>query len=161
MQVNFSDKKVIRTKNSIFIAGPTHRKNLYSGSYRNDAVNFLDRIGFDGVVYIPDFEEGKLSQYEKDTQMEWEWEALHTAGCIMFWIPRSIENEMPGFTTNIEFGTYLQERPEAIVYGRPDEAEKMEYLDWLWIKVKGKEARIYNDLHQTCRAAIECCKRNV
>lgn len=37
---------------------------------------------------------------------------------------------MPAFTTNVEFGYWLH--TGKVVYGRPDGAEKIKYLDWLY-----------------------------
>lgn len=157
MIVNFSDKEVIPCENSIFLAGPTHREKLYASSWRNEAVSILEKLGFDGVVYIPDYEETNLKETEKFGQMEWEWKAMNGAGCILFWIPRKVQEGMPAFTTNVEFGTYLSAKPKQIVYGRPEDAEKMSYLDWLYQKRKGA-APIYNSLEETCKAAMENLK---
>ena len=37
---------------------------------------------------------------------------------------------MPAFTTNVEFWYWLH--TGKVVYGRPDNAEKIKYLDWLY-----------------------------
>ena len=37
---------------------------------------------------------------------------------------------MPAFTTNVEFGYWLH--TGKVLYGRPDEAKKIKYLDWLY-----------------------------
>ena len=37
---------------------------------------------------------------------------------------------MPGFTTNVEFGYWLSSKK--VLYGRPDSACKVKYLDWLY-----------------------------
>ena len=47
----------------------------------------------------------------------------------MFWIPRSLP-DMPAFTTNVEFGYWLHSNK--VIYGRPDDAVKIKYLDWLY-----------------------------
>ena len=54
---------------------------------------------------------------------------------------------MPAFTTNVEFGYYV--RNPKVVYGRPDSAEKMKYLDRLF-KRHHSEGIIYNDLRELC-----------
>ena len=36
----------------------------------------------------------------------------------------------PAFTTNVEFGQWIH--TGKILYGRPDEARKIKYLDWLY-----------------------------
>lgn len=47
----------------------------------------------------------------------------------MFWIPRSLP-DMFAFTTNVEFGYWLHSGK--VIYGRPDNAAKIKYLDWLY-----------------------------
>lgn len=37
---------------------------------------------------------------------------------------------MPAFTTNVEFGYWLH--TGKVLYGRPDNARKIKYLDWLY-----------------------------
>ena len=37
---------------------------------------------------------------------------------------------MPAFTTNVEFGYWMHSKK--IIYGRPDNAVKIKYLDWLY-----------------------------
>jgi hypothetical protein len=59
----------------------------------------------------------------------WERIALTEATVIMFWIPRSLP-DMPAFTTNVEFGYWLSSGK--VIYGRPDNASKIKYLDWLY-----------------------------
>ncbi len=57
---------------------------------------------------------------------------LEEANLIMFWVPRNMET-MPGLTTNVEFGLYL--KTGKIIYGRPDNSERNNYLDELYKSV--------------------------
>lgn len=59
----------------------------------------------------------------------WERIGLTNASVIAFWIPRYLP-DMPAFTTNVEFGYWLH--TGKVVYGRPNDAEKIKYLDWLY-----------------------------
>lgn len=45
---------------------------------------------------------------------------------------------MPAFTTNVEFGLWLEKKKNLIV-GWPPEAEKVKYLAWLLKKKRGLE----------------------
>ena len=54
---------------------------------------------------------------------------MNVSNVISFWIPRKLP-EMPAFTTNIEFGYWL--KSGKIIYGRPNNAEKIRYLDWIY-----------------------------
>ena len=154
MQVIYVDgEQPVITTPSIFLAGPTPRDST-TLSWRPDAIEIFKELNFEGQVYIP--ENGDYnSQFEYYNQVEWEWDHLHGASVILFWVPREILR-MPAFTTNVEFGFYVANRPERCVYGRPDWAEKKGYLDWLFEKNTGKKPE--NDLKTTIIQAIELTK---
>ena len=82
-------------------------------------------------------------------QTMWERKALTEATVIMFWIPRSLPN-MPAFTTNVEFGYWIHSGK--IIYGRPDNAEKIKYLDWLYKEDYNKEP--INNLEELLKESI-------
>ncbi len=127
MIVNYSEQKIITGEKSIFLAGPTPRdKNTIS--WRNEAIKILEKLGFDGIVYVPEYSTWKPKADYVDQAM-WERDGLSNATIIVFWIPRHLPN-MPAFTTNVEFGYWLHSGK--IIYGRPNEAEKIKYLDWLY-----------------------------
>lgn len=127
MIVNYSDKEVMKGAKSIFLAGPTPR-NKETTSWRPEAIEILDSLEFDGIVYIPE-DEIKGRVVDNDKQFAWELEALKEATTIVFWVPRKLP-EMPAFTTNVEFGYWL--RTNKVIYGRPDNAEHTGYLDRLY-----------------------------
>lgn len=135
MNIDFSDEffpeMVIK---SIFLAGPSPRSATEfwrKNDWRKEAIKFLEANGYDGTVYIPipknKFfnQDSNDSSWSYDDQIEWECKARARADALVFWIPR--QKEMPGLTTNIEFGEDLH-KPN-IFYGRPDEAESCRYLD--------------------------------
>ncbi len=127
MQINYSDQEVIKGKKSIFLAGPTPRgENALS--WRNEACKKLENLGFDGVVFVPEYSTWKPKADYVDQAM-WERIALTEADVIVFWIPRHLP-DMPAFTTNVEFGYWLH--TNKVLYGRPNDAEKIKYLDWLY-----------------------------
>lgn len=127
MIINYSNQEVIKNQKAIFLAGPTPRdKNIIS--WRTEALKILADQGFDGVVYIPENSDGSPKEDYVD-QAFWEREALSSASVIAFWIPREIST-MPAFTTNVEFGYWINRNK--IIYGRPQNARKIKYLDWLY-----------------------------
>ena len=127
MKINYSDQVIHKNKKSIFLAGPTPRdKNILS--WRKEACRNLRTFGFNGLVYVPEYSTWKTKNNYNDQAM-WEREALKQATVIVFWIPRSLP-EMPGFTTNVEFGYWLHTKK--VLYGRPNSATKIKYLDWLY-----------------------------
>ena len=139
MKINYSDQEVIKGEKSIFLAGPTPRGED-AISWRSEACEILEKLGFDGVVYVPEYSTWKPKADYVDQAM-WEREALTSATVILFWVPRKLP-EMAAFTTNVEFGYWLHSGK--VIYGRPDDASKTKYLDWLY-KVDCNEDP-YNDL---------------
>ena len=127
MTINYSDQEVIKGKKSIFLAGPTPRGENVA-SWRTEACQILEQIGFDGVVYVPEYSTWKPKEDYVDQAM-WERIALTDATVILFWIPRKLP-DMAAFTTNVEFGYWLHSGKA--IYGRPNNASKIEYLDWLY-----------------------------
>lgn len=127
---------------SIFLAGPTYSDG--HPGWRANAIAHLKHRCFDGVVYSPEpFAADKNSQYE------WETEALVNATCIAFWIPRDLD-VLPGFTTNIEFGHWM--RSGKCVLGYPENAPKMDYIAWWARKL---EIPVRYDLAETLDLAMK------
>lgn len=79
----------------------------------------------------------------------WEREALTEATVIIFWIPRRLP-DMTAFTTNVEFGYWLHSGK--VIYGRPYDATKIKYLDWLYKEDYNKSP--INDLDELLKEAI-------
>lgn len=148
MIINYSDEKVKNGEKSIFLAGPTPRKPEQI-SWRKEACKILEENGFDGIVYIPEYSSWKPKENYNDQAM-WEREALTAATTILFWIPRSLP-DMPAFTTNVEFGYWLH--TGKVIYGRPEEAVKKTYLDWLYELDYGEKP--YDNLEELLKAAMK------
>ena len=129
------------TKACVFLAGPTPRSSLVP-SWRHEALNWF-QMGHPDVrpylsqmaLILPEGEDGTFHG-NGDAQNEWEYRAIEACDVLAFWIPRSF-GELPGFTTNVEFGLWL-DKPR-VVYGRPDHAKKILYLDWLFRKRKRQD----------------------
>jgi hypothetical protein len=111
-----------RAERVLFLAGPTPRDATVA-SWRFEALALLRALGFNGTVFVPEDERGGMSG-EYNEQVEWERRALDRSDVIVFWVPRSMKN-MPGLTTNDEFGTYKGR--SRLVFGAPSDAEKVRY----------------------------------
>ena len=148
MKINYSDQEVIKGKKSIFLAGPTPRSESVV-SWRTEACKILKELGFDGVVFVPEYSTWK-PKADYTEQAMWERIALTEATVILFWIPRSLP-DMPAFTTNVEFGYWLH--TNKVIYGRPENAEKVKYLDWLYKLDYNEEP--YNKLDELLKMAIK------
>lgn len=149
MIVNYSDRPVIKGEKSIFLAGPTPR-SLDVETWRKEAIEILEKIGFDGIVYYPELE-NDTRVFDYNNQTWWEREALYNADVIIFWVPRS--KNMPAFTTNVEFGYWLAKNSDKVLYGRPDDSEKNKYLDWLYETETSKTP--LNNLEELLRKAVK------
>lgn len=148
MIINYSDQDVIKGKKSIFLAGPTPRsKDIIS--WRKMACELLRLNGFDGVVYVPEFSDNSEKEDYTDQAM-WERSALIDSTVILFWIPRDLK-DLPAFTTNVEFGYYIH--TGKIIYGRPENAVKTKYLDWLYEVDYGKKP--YDNLGDLIKSSID------
>lgn len=148
---------------SVFLAGPTVRGNQpHLTSWRFEAVEEFKRQGFEGDLIIPEFTSKTESDKGKDWIPRWEYNGLKKADCILFWIPRT--RELIALTTNMEFGYWQGREPQKMIYGRPDDAYRMGYLDVMWEKVAGEnnqyEPFIYNTLETTITASINKANEN-
>lgn len=159
MIINFSNEPVKKNIKSIFLAGPTLRGEPYDNSWRKYACKKLNELGFDGLVYIPEFETGNMKP-DLTEQASWEREGLQNATIILFYIPRKFP-DLPGFTTNVEFGMWLAKKPKSCELCIPKNAEKINYLKWLWnIELPGKP--IYTDLDEALSAIVmNLCEQTV
>ena len=110
--------------------------------------HYVEDLGYDGIVYVPEYSTWKPKEDYVDQAM-WERNALTAASVIVFWLPRDLET-MPGFTTNVEFGYWLPSKK--VIYGRPDGAPKIKYLDWLYELDYGVKA--CNDLMSLLESAV-------
>ena len=58
---------------------------------------------------------------------------------------------MPAFTTNVEFGYWIH--TGKILYGRPNDAKKIKYLDWLYKTDTSNEP--YTSLEDLLNSSME------
>lgn len=133
MQLIYSDDPALKTpeSNSIFLAGPTPRSSDVP-SWRPEFLHKLEILKFDGIVCIPEYSHGFAgTDVDYLAQVNWERKCLYFSHVILFWVPRSL-TDMPAFTTNIEFGYWMAKDPKKVCYGRPNDAVKNDYLDWLY-----------------------------
>jgi hypothetical protein len=133
---------------TIFLAGPTVRKGEVS--WRQAALYYLSKEEYDGAVFVPEPAptSGPIRTWNDETQIQWEEDCLTVAKCIMFWIPRNIK-DMPGLTTNVEWGVW--QKSGKVVLGYPYDAEKVNYLTHY---AKKYGVPIFHTLEDTVRAAI-------
>lgn len=120
-------------KQTVFLAGPTVRGNQpHLTSWRNEAITLFRKMRFAGNLIIPEFKDKRESdQYRYDLPV-WEFSCLQKSDVIMFWVQRT--RELIGLTTNCEFGYWMARSRMKMVYGRPDDAYRISYLDIMWVE---------------------------
>lgn len=152
MHIFYSDSPIPqKMTHSIFLLGPSPRGKSDT-HWRLQAIEILKELNFQGEVFVPipknKFYGGEdESSWTYINQIEWECQFRRIADKLVFWVPRSIEEGLPGFTTNVEFGEDLSSGK--MLYGRPDSAQKCRYLD-----ERRKGQKIYNDLKELLSAAV-------
>ncbi len=131
---------------SIFLAGPSPHHNTVE-SWRPKAIRILQNLGYDGGVFIPEPENLEWNG-DYNHQIEWEWKVAALATCIVFWVPREMQN-MPAFTTNIEWGKWYESGK--VVLGYPENTPKMSYFDFC---AKKNNIPVSNNLEDTLKSAL-------
>lgn len=147
MQVVYTGESAPESlEKSIFLAGPTPRSKRVA-SWRPEALHILEELGYNGVVFVPEYPNGVVKP-DYMGQVEWEEKYLNMADCILFWVPRKIKG-MPAFTTNIEWGVW--ENSGKVVFGAPTWAAKVEYQKYYAKKLK---VPLFDNLKGTIQAAL-------
>ena len=143
---------------SMFLAGPVPRKE-YELSWKNEALEILDSMGYNGVVYIPENRnpEQKEGNLDLQAQLDWEYTCMCACDAIVFWIPREMRSdfEMIGLTTNVEFGRFLNSNK--LFCGCPDEAPRMEYLKL----ISRDKYEWHNTLEDTLKSVVQYLGRGM
>lgn len=116
---------------SLFLAGPSLRPGQDGISWRKKALQILEIMAYDGVVFIPEARDGNFEDFNYQTQILWETKCLRIADNILFYINRNIDNGLLGLTTNEEFGQWKQSGKCVLVTELT--ADNVRYQEW-WAK---------------------------
>lgn len=136
-----------RFSKSIFLAGPSPR-GQEDVNWRPEALQILEELGYDGVVFVPLPRTGDWS-HGYDNQVDWELQHLHMSDVVAFWVPRDTK-KLPAYTTNVEYGMFF-DTGKAIL-GYPPEAQKMRYLAHL---AQQEFVPMASTLKDTLKLAVE------
>lgn len=147
MKIKYYGDDIEKNEKSLVLCGPTPRDSS-TPSWRPEAIEMLEKLGFEGTVFVPEYSSSIRFDSYID-QVEWERNVYTNCTVILFWVPRHFPN-MPGFTTNVEFGYWINSGK--CIYGRPDNAERTRYLDWLYNLEYKKEP--YNNLKDLLNNSI-------
>lgn len=141
-------KDFLSLSNAVFLAGPCPRDN-YEDDWRFEAIQILNEIGFQGDIINPTNPEydGNLNW-----QTQWEHKGLCMSSYILFWIPR--DKNHPAFTTNIEFGEWLNSLN--IVVGFPPNSERNDYIKE---RLKMRQKGVSDTLKDTCLEVLKLSQK--
>ena len=130
MKIIYSQQPIpSRLSKSIFLAGTTLRSHNTGVSWRKEALEILESIGYDGVVFLPEFEDATHNtsdSFDYVEQVDWEDRCLAAADKIIFWIERDLKKQVYGLTSNVEYGKWMNSGK--VYLGFPSDADKMAYL---------------------------------
>ena len=139
---------------SIFLAGPTLRPGQDGTSWRIKALEILEILGYDGVVFVPELEDNNTDldgkDFNWDVQIIWETKCLRIADNIVFYLNRNIDTGLLGLTTNDEWG-YWKGSGKCVLITELN-ADKVKYQEW-W----ADELRVprFHDLYNGIKSIIE------
>ena len=137
---------------SLFLAGPTLRPGQHGVSWRKLAIEILQILEYDGIVFVPELENEEFDDesFNWETQVLWETRCLKIADNILFHLNRNIEEGILGLTTNDEWG-YWKDSGKCIL-SIDLTADKTNYQKW-W----AKELKVptYTELFSALRHIIK------
>jgi 8-oxo-dGTP pyrophosphatase MutT (NUDIX family) len=131
---------------SVYLAGPTPRDPTVA-SWRPQAIHLLESWAYDGVVFVPESQDGKR-RGDYHQQMAWELEAMRRSDILLFWVPAD-KDMLPAYTTRVEFG--LQVQSGKVVLGMPHDAYKTRYIEKLAQKY---QLAVQHTLEETVTAVL-------
>ena len=116
---------------SIYLAGPNNSPDNFSASWRNEALNMLEDLKFNGRVYIPEVSDNNQyykNDYTESDKNKWIYHHMDNADIILFWFPNNIVD----IKSYIDFSYMLGNRHSQVVLGYPESDEKIEYMKYLY-----------------------------
>lgn len=148
---------------SIYLAG-TNIRNIFTGyHWRDEVLEVLERLRFDGVVFYPAENPEKDRQfpdYNKDPelylkQINWEKTWMDASDAIIFWTPRSPDNY--GLASSFELGKYINSG--RIFAGSPDRHNSTEFSyeknNYFRVEFYSEDRTWYNDLSECVTDAVK------
>lgn len=120
---------------SVFLNGPTSRRQILEFNHRCVSVMFLRQAGYKGWIYVPEPRGQEMPGDFTEKAYIHRWESLRrfSTTCNCFYVPRD-DGELLGLNTNFEWGfntaqaMYDQqfiEDGKSVVVGWPEYAERM------------------------------------
>jgi hypothetical protein len=144
---------------SIFLAGPTPRRQTLELNWRCEAVSLVRAAEFTGYIYVPEPRGTEIATDFTERGYIYRWESSRLFGRAkkLIWVPRNA-GELLGLNTNFEWGRTSgmidsgKLDPNDVFIGWPDEAERMGLPRHYSIELDGCVRHM--TLEATCYAAV-------
>src|SRR5436309_1919591 len=93
----------------IFLGDSTLYQGKLSSSWRIDAIQWLEQLGYDGTVYIPEDKEGypNTASLNYEARLRWVRGALMRSDVIIFWLPRDPKS-LSHIVMGVELGWLME-----------------------------------------------------
>jgi 8-oxo-dGTP pyrophosphatase MutT (NUDIX family) len=149
---------------AIFLAGPrTDKDASWRPNVLRDIQAFYQSEDLNIVVFIPEPRHQSFDSNNYVGQLEWEKQHLDMADAILAWVPTDMTSSLIGLTTHVEFGRYVESGK--LFYGRPDGADHMSYLDWMYTDVTKRQpitrlADLINQVTSYLQEKLAQCDRS-
>lgn len=157
MQIIYAGESFPTTvTSSLFLAGPSPRETEVK-SWRKEALELLEKMNYQGHVFVPEGRDGK-PRPDYDDNAQWEEDGLNRADCIVFWIERDMSPsstgapKLPGLTTNDEWGVWKNSGKVVLGLGNDVSVRYQKYY-----ALKNKVS-IFNSLQTTLVGALSLIK---
>jgi 8-oxo-dGTP pyrophosphatase MutT (NUDIX family) len=111
----------------LFLADSTFQQDKLNSSWRMDAIQWLEQLGYDGIVYIPEDREGSPTNavLDDEARIRWTHGAQMRSDVIVFWLPADIKSSSD-IVTGVELGWLMASG--RIILAMPSETEKVRDL---------------------------------
>lgn len=154
MKLVYTGEHCQNFRNSIFLAGCSYRDgSLNSMSWRREIELIIQQkeveTSVEFTLIIPEMNPNIPLYLTSEDIYRWETFMLSRSSSILFWIPRDMQ-DLPGLTTNIEFGEWMSK--EGVFVGYPDDAEKNGSIK---VRCEHYNKVIHNNLYGLVQAVID------
>lgn len=107
----------------LFLADSTFQQDKLNSFWRIDVMQWLEQLGYDGIVYIPVEREDSpnSASFDDEARVRWTHGALMRSDVIVFWLSESMKS-MPNVVMSVELGWLLE--GGRVVLGAPSGTEE-------------------------------------
>ena len=139
-----------KVEKMLFLAASALHEGKLSSSWRIAAIQLLEQLGYDGIVYIPENREGcpTTAALDYEARVKWTRGALMRSDVIVFWLSEDLKS-MPNIVMGVELGWLMQSG--RIVLGAPLETGEIRALQ---IYAREFHVPYYRELSEALHEAV-------